>query len=126
MNSIMMKENCTKYFKGLDKPTARKLLQHAAHYTEASKILISYRAGAGEKLCQYGICQQEKTNLFIHRKEKAFAKNWEEAHPGMECISLQHTCNSRGSTSSLLFGFGLDYVEHAKYFITYRKPISVA
>ena len=32
--------------------------------------------------------------------------------------------NSRASAGSQLFGFGLDYVEHVKYFITYRKPLS--
>lgn len=95
-----------------------------ANHAKASAITLSYRVGTGEKLYRYGICQEEKTHLFLRRKDKEFVKKWEAANPGLECVSLQQTSNSRASASSQLFGFGLDYVEHVKYFITYRKPLS--
>ncbi len=95
-----------------------------ANHSHASKIIITYRLGTGKKLYRYGICQQEKTNLFKKGDSNQFAKEWETAHPGLECIFVQQTSNSRASAGSLAFGFGLDYVEHVKYFVTYRKQLT--
>ena len=96
-----------------------------ANHSKAAKIMLTFRVGTDGQFYRYGICQQEKTQLFVSSKDdKSFAKTWEAANPGLECVFLQHTSNARASSGSLAFGIGLDYVEHVKYFITYRKPIA--
>ena len=96
-----------------------------ANHSNASKIVITLRASWNGQQYRYGICQQEKTNLFVRsNNDNSFAKEWEAANPGLECVFLQHTSNARASSGSMVFGFGLDYVEHVKYFVTYRKPIA--
>jgi len=96
-----------------------------ANHSKAAKIIITFRVETEGKFYRYGICQQEKTQLFTRSKEdNGFVKTWEAANPGLECVFLQHTSNARASSGSMAFGFGLDYVEHVKYFITYRKPLA--
>lgn len=105
----------------------RTTLGMFANHSNASKIVITFRVGMGDRFYRYGICQQEKTNLFTRSKnDNGFVKEWEAANPGLECVFLQQTSNSRGSSSSVAFGFGLDYVEHVKYFVTYRKQFFAA
>lgn len=96
-----------------------------ANHANVARVELTLRLSWNGPQYRYGICQQEKTQLFTRsRVDKGFAKSWEAANPGLECVFLQHTSNARASSGSMVFGFGLDYVEHVKYFITYRKPIT--
>ncbi len=98
-----------------------------ANHSNASKIVIRFRMALDNQRYIYGIFEQELTNMFVKGKDdNSFAKKWEAANPGLECVFLQQASNSRASGGSIMFGFGLDYVEHVKYFVTYRKRLPSA
>ena len=94
-----------------------------ANHSEAASVQISYRRNLGPTQYKYGIMEEEKTRAFLKERNNNYAKDWEARYPGFECVSLYQTSNSRGSSSSVAFGLGLDYVEHVKYFVTFRHPL---
>ena len=96
-----------------------------ANHSVATQIIVTYKLGDGKHAYHYGICQQEKTHLFLRANNQGYAQRWEEKNPGFECVFVQHTSNARADASSLAFGFGLDYLEHVKHFVTYRRRLDV-
>lgn len=92
-----------------------------ANHTVAEQVNITYRQSMKPVAGRYGICEEEITEMFSKGNYKDFSARWEKSHPGSRCLFVQHAVNSRGSASSVAFGFGLDYIEHAKFFVTYLQ-----
>lgn len=95
-----------------------------ANHTKINEVIISYRPMGGNPNTFYGICEDEQTKLFSRGETEGYAAAWEQANPGYQCVLVKRYSNSRGSSSSQLFGFGLDYVEHIKHIIVYRSMVN--
>lgn len=90
-----------------------------AHHTTVSKVHMSYKINQNTNY-YYQILEEEITSLFIRKKSDAVLSEWKDKHPGYEVVQQKFYMNSRASSSSSLFGFGLDYIEHVKTVTLYR------
>jgi hypothetical protein len=92
-----------------------------ANHSVATQVCITYRFSMKPIQGHLGICEEEITEMFKRGNYESYVAKWEKAHPGSKCLFVQNAVNSRGSSSSVAFGFGLDYIEHAKFFVTYLQ-----
>lgn len=97
-----------------------------ANHTTATSISVVYRPHGGDANMFYAIHEEEDTWLFRRGKTENYAVEWEHAHPGCKSLIVRHYTNSRGDSTSLFFGFGLDYVEHIKHFVLYCAAVNRA
>lgn len=95
-----------------------------ANHTKIHEVIISYRPIGGDPNTFYGICEDEQTKFFSRDKTEGYAAAWDQANPGYHCVLAKRYSNSRGSSSSQLFGFGLDYAEHIKHIVVYRSTVN--
>ena len=91
-----------------------------ANHAEVYRISIKYRFNSATEYI-YEILEEETTHLFFSPSKEDVMNKWKKNHPLCEIIAQSYATDARASSSSLLFGFGLDYVEHVKTVTLYRK-----
>jgi hypothetical protein len=92
-----------------------------ANHAYADSIYITYDEYPAPVNFEYGIREEETRNWFVIRgADSSFSRKWESENRGLECVAYTAASNARGSSGSLVFGFG-DVIEHVTYFVLYRR-----
>lgn len=94
-----------------------------ANHTIIKGVIIRYRIAGGDPDSFYGIWEEEQTKLLLRTKTEGYAAQWEEKHPGHQCVKVQAFRNARGKPGALALGFG-EYVEHIRYILVYRAQVN--
>lgn len=107
----------TKYNASTEKSIG--LLANSATYSDIS---IAYIKRSKPSNYIYQFLEVRKTNVMRSGKGKHIDV-LKKLNPNKSILSHKIHTSSRGSSSSLAFGFGLDYVEHEDYLILYQQRL---
>lgn len=94
-----------------------------ANHITLEKINVTYIKTDNHYQYRFQAAFVEKTNMLKSGGGK-YINTLKELNPSKTIISYKCRSSSRGSSSSVAFGFGLDYMEHESYFIIYREDVS--
>lgn len=93
-----------------------------ANHIIPKKINVTYIKTSKKYGYRFQVAFIEKTNVMVSGEGK-YIEKLKSLNPSKTIISCKCLSTSRGSTSSVAFGFGLDYMEHEAYFIVYREDV---
>lgn len=94
-----------------------------ANHITLEKINVTYIKTMNDYPYRFQVTFIEKTNMLKAGGGK-YIDTLKKLNPSKTIVSYVCKSSSRGSSSSVAFGFGLDYMEHESYFIVYREDIS--
>lgn len=93
-----------------------------ANHITLEKINVTYIKTNNHYQYRFQTAFVEKTNMLKSGGGK-YINTLKELNPSKTIVSYKCESSSRGSSSSIAFGFGLDYMEHESYFIVYREDV---
>lgn len=94
-----------------------------ANHSVTNSVVIKYTDYKKSVGYVYGIYETELTSFFKRKNPKKYIEEWKKTNPKLEVVDVQGISNSRGDNFTLYFGFGSNYAEHVKLYITYRTKI---